>query len=156
LSVAVAAVALSATGCGGEKRAVKTDAREQPPTTVGPGNPAFTTTTFETNPTGPGNPTYFKKKLEERECESVKAATSTVLAVSQNTKELTEAHLYHALADACLGNDARAELDQVEASRALLSEDSMIILDGVKTKGVPHGAGQVQALLPTRTVTEQP
>jgi hypothetical protein len=94
-----------------------------------------------------------EKELEAGDCDIVASQTADVLARSEESADKAEAHLYHALADACLGNDAAAELDQAEASRTLLSEHSVEILDRVKAEGVPRSPAEVRAVLPLRVTT---
>ncbi len=160
LYIAAAVTALSATGCGGEKTAITTNAAHRD--SSGSVKSVPTTDTGK-HPDGPVNPPYLEKKLEAGECEAVASETNEILARSENSTDLAEARLFHALAIACLGNDAAVELDQAEGSRSLLSSDSVEILDRVQAEGVPRTRAQVRALLPRRTTktatataTEQP
>lgn len=157
LLFAVAALtALGATACGGEIIAVKT-VTAQGVTSVVEERPGSTTDT-RTDPPDPLNPQSLEKELEAGECDLVASQTAEVLATSESKTPATvaEAHLYHALADACLGNNATAELDQAEASRTLLSDGSVKILDRVRSEGVPQTPAEVQDVLPVRTIATEP
>jgi hypothetical protein len=145
LCVAVALTALSGTSCGGERSAVKTVTQREI---------SKTSTPAKEDPTGDGdtppevNPPFLEKKLDEGDCAGVASDTSEILASSETPTDLAEAHLFHALAIACLGDDATAELDQAEASRTLLSDESVKILDRIKAEGVPQGLAEVHDVLP--------
>ena len=149
LCIAAAGTALI-TGCGSEKSAIRTIVTH--PTSSGNGGtePAKDTGTDSEDPE---NPKYLEKKLDDGDCAGVASDTDETLATSGNSTDRAEAHLFHALAIACGGHDAAAELDQAEASRTLLSDESVKILDRVKAQGVPRSPAQVHAVLPLRITT---
>lgn len=156
LCIAAAVTALGVTACGGEKIAIKTvvQTKTQGDTTQTDTAQKDTgdTGTGEENRSGPQNTTY-RKKFDAGDCGGVESATIETLNGNPDSTQAAEAHLYHALAVACLGHDASAELDQAEASRALLSSESVEILDRVKAEGVPRDHTEVRDLLPRKTLT---
>jgi hypothetical protein len=152
--VAAVLTALSGTSCGGERNLVTTVAQREISKTSTPAKSGPTGSNDGTG--GEVNPPFLEKKLEEGDCAGVANDTNEILAHSETPTDLAEAHLFHALAIACLGDDSTAELDQAEASRTLLSDESVKILDRVKSEGVPRTPAEVHDVLPARTIATEP
>jgi hypothetical protein len=107
-----------------------------------------------TNAPGANNVTFIAP-LKRGECGPVERAASGIITRAGDPVLLAEAHLYHALAIGCAGDeaDARKELEGVEAKQNLLSASSQQILRQIALQGIPRDATDVRAVLGTITVT---
>jgi hypothetical protein len=104
--------------------------------------------------TGANNVTFIAP-LKRGECGPAERAASEAITRRVDPVQLAEAHLYHALAIGCAGDEAAAknEIEGVEAKQNLLSASSQQILRQIAIQGVPRDATDVRVVLSTITVT---